>query len=297
MQAPVIPADWPNRNASRHVFCAPHLWHVQEIGSGPTLLMIHGAGGASHSWRGLVPVLADHYHLVIVDLPGQGFTRLGARHRCGLDAMAEDLARLIRQEALAPMAYIGHSAGAAIALRLAELAPPRAVIGLNAALGQFEGVAGWLFPIMAKLLAAAPFVAQIFSRLAGNPAKVASLLASTGSTIDATGHALYLQLLRMPSHVDATLAMMAQWTLEGLLDRLPQQTTPCLLITAANDRAVPPAKSSNAAARMPHARWNDVPGLGHLLHEEAPQIVAPLILDFLTTLPPAPAPGDMKASP
>jgi magnesium chelatase accessory protein len=149
MQAPVIPADWPNRNASRHVFCAPHLWHVQEIGSGPTLLMIHGAGGASHSWRGLVPVLADHYHLVIVDLPGQGFTRLGARHRCGLDAMAEDLARLIRQEALAPMAYIGHSAGAAIALRLAELAPPRAVIGLNAALGQFEGVAGWLFPIMA----------------------------------------------------------------------------------------------------------------------------------------------------
>jgi magnesium chelatase accessory protein len=82
-----------------------------------------------------------------------------------------------------------------------------------------------------------------------------------------------------------------------LLDRLPQQTTPCLLITAANDRAVPPAKSSNAAVRMPHARWHDVPGLGHLLHEEAPQIVAPLILDFLTTLPPAPAPGDMKASP
>ena len=69
--------------------------------------------------------------------------------------MAEDLARLIRQEAWAPMAYIGHSAGAAIALRLAELAPPRAVIGLNAALGQFEGVAGWLFPVMAKLLAAA----------------------------------------------------------------------------------------------------------------------------------------------
>jgi magnesium chelatase accessory protein len=295
MQAPVIPTDWPNRSASRHVFCAPHLWHVQEIGSGPTLLMIHGAGGASHSWRGLVPVLADHYHLVIVDLPGQGFTRLGARHRCGLDAMAEDLARLIRQEAWAPMAYIGHSAGAAIALRLAELAPPRAVIGLNAALGQFEGVAGWLFPMMAKLLAAAPFVAQIFSRLAGNPAKVATLLTSTGSTIDATGQALYLQLLRMPSHVDATLAMMSQWTLEGLLDRLPQQTTPCLLITAANDRAVPPAKSSNAAARMPHARWHDVAGLGHLLHEEAPQIVAPLILDFLTTLPPGPAPGDKKA--
>lgn len=295
MQAPVIPTDWPNRSASRHLFCAPHLWHVQEMGSGPTLLLIHGAGGASHSWRGLVPFLADHYHLVIVDLPGQGFTRLGARHRCGLDAMAEDLARLIRQENWAPMAYIGHSAGAAIALRLAEISPPRAVIGLNAALGQFEGVAGWLFPVMAKLLAAAPFVAQIFSRIAGSPAKVASLLASTGSNVDATGQALYLRLLRMPSHVDATLAMMAQWTLDGLMARLPQLTTPCLLITATNDHAVPPAKSAQAAERMPSTRWQDVPGFGHLLHEEAPQIVAPLILDFLTTLPPAPVPGDMKA--
>ena len=293
----VIPPDWPNRAASRQIACAPHLWHVQQMGEGPTILLIHGAGGASHSWRGLVPLLMGHYHLVIVDLPGQGFTRLGARHRCGLDAMAEDLARLIAQEGWQPLAYIGHSAGAAIALRLTEIAPAPAVIGLNAALGQFEGVAGWLFPVMAKLLAAAPFVAQIFSRLAGNPAKVASLLASTGSTIDATGQALYLRLLRMPSHVDATLAMMAQWSLDGLLARLPRQTTSCLLITATNDQAVPPAKSAQAAARMPHARWQDVAGYGHLLHEEAPQSVAPLILDFLATIAPAPMSGPMKECP
>ncbi|MFZ9198422.1 MAG: alpha/beta fold hydrolase BchO [Paracoccaceae bacterium] len=297
MQAPQIPLDWPNRAASRHVFCAPHLWHVQELGTGPTLLLIHGAGGASHSWRGLIPLLRDHYHLVALDLPRQGFTRLGARHRCGLDAMAQDLAALMKQEGWAPMAYIGHSAGAAIALRLAELAPPRAVIGINAALGQFQGVAGWLFPIMAKLLAAAPMVAQIFSRLAGNPTKVASLLASTGSKIDDLGQALYLRLLRMPTHVDATLAMMAQWTLDGLMARLGQQTAPCLLLTASQDRAVPAATSQAAAARMPNARWHDIAGYGHLVQEEAPETVAPLILDFLTTLPPAPAAGDMKASP
>ncbi len=297
MQAPMIPQNWPDRAASRHVFCAPHLWHVQEIGTGPTLLLIHGAGGAGHSWRGLTPLLRDHYRLVMVDLPGQGFTRLGSRQRCGLDAMAEDLHRLIQQQGWGPIAYIGHSAGAAIALRLAELSPPRAVIGLNAALSQFEGVAGWLFPIMAKLLAAAPFVAQIFSRLAGNPAKVASLLASTGSRIDAEGQALYLQLLRMPSHVDATLAMMAQWALDGFLARLPQQRTPCLLITSDQDRAVPPATSAAAAARMPNARWHDIAGLGHLLHEEAPQTVLPLIQDFLLTLPTAPLADDMKASP
>lgn len=284
MQAPALPPDWPDRDASRHVFCAPHLWHVQETGNGPTLLLIHGAGGAGHSWRALTPLLRNHFHLVTLDLPGQGFTRLGARHRCGLDAMAEDIAALMRQEGWQPLAYVGHSAGAAIALRLSELAPPTAVIGINAALGQFEGVAGWLFPVLAKLLAAAPLVAQIFSKLAGNPAKVGSLLASTGSTIDAQGQALYLRLVRMPSHVDATLAMMAQWTLTGLMGRLADNPTACLFLTGSHDRAVPSQISAKAARQMPNATWQDIAGFGHLVHEEAPEPVADAILAFLRPL-------------
>jgi magnesium chelatase accessory protein len=284
MQTPRIPLDWPDCSASRHILCAPHLWHVQEVGHGPTVLLIHGAGGAGHSWRGLTPLLRDHYRIITVDLPGQGFTRLGAKHRCGLDAMAQDLHQLIQQQGWQPLAVIGHSAGAAIALRLAEIAPFKGIIGINAALGQFQGVAGWLFPAMAKILAAAPFVAQIFSRIAGNPARVASLLTSTGSHIDAKGQAMYLHLLRMPSHVDATLAMMANWNLDGLSDRLAQHKIPCLMLTASNDRAVPADVSQKAAAKMSNAHWHDIAGYGHLLHEEAPELVAPLILEFLSKL-------------
>ncbi len=294
---PQIPQNWPDRSASRFVACPPHIWHVQDVGQGPILLMIHGAGGAGQSWRGLTPLLRDQYRVITVDLPGQGFTRLGARHRCGLDAMAQDLNLLMQQEGWQPMAYVGHSAGAAIALRLAELTPPAGVIGINAALGQFQGVAGWLFPAMARLLSAAPLVAQIFSRMAGNPTRVAGLLDSTGSKIDAQGRALYLQLLRMPTHVDATLAMMAQWTLDGLMLRLGQQATPCLLITASQDRAVPPAVSTRAVARLPAAQWCDIPGFGHLVHEEAPHMVAAPILQFLSTLSPVAVAGRRNARP
>ena len=168
------------------------------------------------------------------------------------------------------------------------------MIGINAALGQFQGVAGWLFPALAKALAATPLVAQIFSRLAGSPARVASLIGSTGSQIDARGQALYLHLLRLPSHVDATLAMMAQWTLDGLMSRLPGLTTPCLLLTSGGDRAVPPATSAAAAARMPAARCHDIAGFGHLVHEEAPEPVAALILEFLATLAPPTGPDTGK---
>lgn len=281
MQTPVIPADWPFRSASQHIRSKSHLWHVQEIGSGPVVLLLHGAGGATHSFRHLIPLLADSYRVIAVDLPGQGFTTLGNRARCNLDAMAEDLAALIAQQGWHPVVIIGHSAGAAVALRLAEITPTTAVIGINAALGGFEGVAGWLFPALANLLARLPLVPLLFSKLAGTPRQVHQLLTSTGSRIDAGGEAQYLYLLRQPGHVAATLAMMAQWNLDGLMRRLTQQKGPCLLITASADRAVPPVVSQRAAAVMPNAEWIDLPRFGHLVHEEAPEQVAALIRDFL----------------
>lgn len=289
MRTPVIPANWPFRAASHHIRHAPHSWHVQIMGtdanSGPTLLLLHGAGGATHSFRHLIPQLQNDYHLIALDLPGQGFTTLGSRSRCGLDGMAEDIAALSAAQGWAPAAIIGHSAGAAIALRLAEIAPPKAVIGINAALGGFEGVAGWLFPVMARLLARLPMVPELFSKFAGTPSQVHQLLLSTGSKIDALGEAQYLHLLRQPSHVAATLAMMAQWNLDGLLHRLPKLAVPCLLITAAADRAVPARVSKRAVALMPNAQWSDLPGFGHLVHEEAAADVARLIRDFLHTIP------------
>jgi len=276
-----LPANWPHREFSRHIACRPHLWHVQVMGDGPLLLLLHGAGGATHSWRHLMPILAAQHRVVAIDLPGQGYTRMGSRARCGVDAIAADIVALCDDQGWQPAAIIGHSAGAAIALRVAELRAPKAVIGINAALGSFDGTAGWLFPFMAKLLSVTPMVPQIFSRMSGTPTRVKTLLASTGSNIGAEGQAQYLALVRQSGHVDGTLAMMAQWQLDGLLQRLPAQTTPCLLITASNDKAVPPEVSTKASARMPGAVSTDIPGYGHLVHEEAADKVADLILPFL----------------
>lgn len=280
---PGLPANWPHRAASRLVASPPHRWHVQDMGAGPAILMLHGAGGAGHSWRGLMPLLAPQYRLIVPDLPGHGFTRTGTRGRAGIDAMAEDLARLCATLDVAPVAVIGHSAGAALALRLAEILPdpPRAVVGINAALGAFEGVAGLLFPLLARALTVTPFVPHVVARLTGSPDRIRALLASTGSPPDDTAVALYRGLVARPDHVDGTLAMMAQWRLEPLLARLPQIAVPTLLIAATGDRTVPARVSERAAERLPQGRCDRLEGYGHLLHEEAPATVAPKITAFL----------------
>ncbi len=275
-----VPSDWPLREASQSVTCAPHRWHVQVIGEGATVLLLHGAGGATHSWRGLAPLLAAHFRVVMLDLPGQGFTRPGRRDRFGLDAMATDIAALCAQQGWHPAAVIGHSAGGAIALRLAEIMPLRAVIGINAALGQFDGLAGLLFPFLARALTFTPFVPTLFARLTGTTAKVTTLLASTGSDIGPEGVEMYRRLVARPEHVEGTLAMMAQWRLDEFLERLLTIAVPTLLIAANGDRTVPPEVSSRAAGRLPGGAYCTLDG-GHLVHEETPDAVAALILPFL----------------
>ncbi len=282
------PADWPHQELSRQIICKPHRWHVQETGNGPTLILLHGAGGSLHSYRDIIPCLAQTHHVVALDLPGQGLTQLGARHRCGLDPMAQDVARLIAQQHWQPHAIIGHSAGGALALRLSQLlSPTPMIIGINPALGHFEGLAGVLFPIMAKLLALTPGVAGFFSRSAANPDRVRSLIESTGTDLSEEGLRLYRHLVGDRGHVDATLLMMAQWRLDDLLRDLPQIAAPTLFIVGDRDEAVPPSVSENAAARMSDAQVLHLPRLGHLAHEEDPAQVCAVIERFLEKVAPA----------
>lgn len=273
-------SDWPMADASRKVLCRPHRWHIQEAGHGDTLLLIHGAGGATQSWRGIFPILAQTHHVVAIDLPGQGFTELGARSRCGLRQMSEDVAALIAQEGWTPSAVIGHSAGCAIALQLSLMGKADHVIGINAALSNFRGVAGWLFPMMAKALAINPLSAKLFSATA-SASSVRNLIKGTGSKLDTEGEALYLRLIKDVGHVDATLAMMSQWSLDRLSEQLPSIRARVDLIVADGDKAVPPESSREAAKRLSNAQVHPVSNLGHLAHEEDPEQIAKLILGCL----------------
>ena len=278
MRWPEDAKDWPLTAYSRRVLHRPHRWHIQEHGEGPTILLIHGAGGATQSFRGLFPILAKTHHVVAVDLPGQGFTQLGAQQRCGLDHMATDLLSLSRNQGWTPDIVVGHSAGAAIALRMWELGmqPRSGIVGINAALGNFKGVAGWLFPMMAKALAVTPFTASIFSKTTTRGG-VRNLIEGTGSTLDEQVVDLYYRLATDKGHVDATLSMMSQWSLDGLMARLGKIDVPVHLITGLGDKAVPPDVSRDAAKRLPQAKLTELPALGHLAHEEDPAAIAALI--------------------
>lgn len=273
-------ADWPNRALSRFPVTRGVHWHVQRGGSGPRILLLHGAGASTHSWRALIPRLVPHFEVLAPDLPGQGFSR-GAAPRFTLPGMATDIAALLAAEDFAPDLVVGHSAGAAIALRLAldDTVHPDRIIALNGALTPFRGIAGVLFPPLAKLLSLNPLTGAVFARTAAAPGAARGLIEGTGSHIDAEGLRLYSRLITTPSHVSGTLAMMARWDLAPLIADLPRLHVPVTLALGLHDRAVPPASTRAVAARLRDARIVEFPDLGHLMHEEAPDRIAALILE------------------
>jgi magnesium chelatase accessory protein len=271
--------DWPNRAASRFVPAGGLIWHVQEMGEGPALLLLHGTAGATHSFRDLAPALSAHFRVIVPDLPGHGFTEAVDNSRLSLPAMARALAELLASLSAKPVLAAGHSAGAAILIRMAldGSIDPRAIIGLNAALLPFQGLAQHLFPPMAKLLVLNPVVPRVFAWSA-DTAAARRLIEKTGSSIDSTGIECYRRLIARSGHVAAALGMMARWDLDPIVAALPTLRTRLDLIVGTNDLAVPPSDAAVVRRRRPATHVIRLQGLGHLAHEENPALVAEHIL-------------------
>ncbi|GGK19368.1 alpha/beta fold hydrolase BchO [Salinarimonas ramus] len=279
--------DWPNREASSFVRAAGMTWHVQRMGpvsagdaGRPTLLLVHGTAAATHSWRDLMPALAAECDVIACDLPGHGFTEPMAHGRPSLHDMARALADLLAALDARPDLVVGHSAGAALLVRMAldRLIAPAGIVSLNGALMPFDGMAGRFFSPLAKMMALNPFVPRFVSASASDRAGVERLIRNTGSSLDERGVELYRRLVADPGHVQGALAMMAHWDLDALGRDLPKLATPLLLVVGDRDKAVSPEDARRVRRLVRHAEIRTMKGAGHLAHEERPQEAAELIL-------------------
>ncbi len=272
--------DWPNRDYSRFVGAGGLRWHVQVAGSGPVVLLIHGTGASTHSFRALLPLLIPHFTVVAPDLPGHGFTASPATGSgYALPGVAAGISTLLRELGLKSMIAVGHSAGAAIAIRMTldRSITPIAVVSLNGALLPFPGMSNDFFNPVVRLIAGSRIAAKAFTLLAGSRLSAERLIRSTGSRIDAEGMRLYARLTANTGHVHGALALMANWDLRPLVRDLPYLPTRLILVTGSQDGMVPPSESYRVRAVLPKAELVPLRGLGHLAHEERPADIAALL--------------------
>jgi 3-oxoadipate enol-lactonase len=238
----------------------------------PTVLLIHGLGATSDSWQLQTPALtAAGYRVLAPDLPGFGqspyappLTILG---------IASSLDRLLRSLNAAPAHVVGISMGGAVALQLAVDFPgsvKRLVLVNTFARLRPKGLHGWL--VFANRL--------LLVRLTGLPAQARVI---SGRIFPKPGQetlrqGLYEQILQ----ADPRAYRAAIWALGtfNLLPRVNGLRVPTLVVTAEDDRSVPPANQAQLLA-VPGARQVVIANAGHGVTAESPETFNRELLAFL----------------
>ena len=276
--------QWPGHTHSRFISTQSYRWHVQVMGQGPVMLMLHGTGASAHTWASMRAQLQAHYTLVRPDLPGHGFTTALADDDYSLPGMTDAVMRLLQSMNITPQVVVGHSAGAAVGMLLALQRPPHQTLllaGLNPAWLPLPGMAQWLFPVAAKLAALNPLSGWLTSKQA-SAERVRQLMASTGSQLSPEQCAPYEVLLQSPHHVQGVLRMMSQWHLDALVQRFAQHPCPLLIQAGSADRTIPMRHAREVEAMLPDCQVQVLEGLGHLAHEENGALSAQQLLQWLS---------------
>lgn len=101
-------------------------YRVLELGAGPTLVLLHGFTGSAASWSDLLHPLAVGRRVLAPDLLGHGATDApGDWRRYAAASQVADLDRVISEFASEPVALLGYSMGARLALAFAANHPDR----------------------------------------------------------------------------------------------------------------------------------------------------------------------------
>lgn len=247
-----------------------------ERGDGPGVLLLHGIGGRAEGFRGLAEALAAAgFRAVAWDMPGYGGSPL-PEHGLTIPELAGAALDLAGRKGMTPVHLVGHSLGGMIALEAAALRPGAvaslALLGSAAAFGSKDGAFQERF-LAERLgpLDAGRTMAELADGLAdammgpnADPAGRAEARAAMAATSPAAYRAAVLSMLGFDRR--AQLAELAM---------------PVLCLAGALDGNAPPAGVERMAAKVPGGRFVQLPGVGHLMHLEAPAATAAALLAFL----------------
>jgi pimeloyl-[acyl-carrier protein] methyl ester esterase len=233
------------------------LWHTQQ-GSGPDLVLVHGWGMHGGIWGELPALLARHFRVTTLDLPGHGRSReLPAD--LSLTGFSERVAEFCPTAAI----WLGWSLGGLIALQAALHHPHKvAKLVLVGATPKFVQAPDWphampteIFADFARSLShdyRATLLRFLSLQVGGNDSARA-LLKQLRSEMFAQGEP-------QPAALAAGLAILEQTDLRA---RLAEIRSPALVVHGSHDRLAPPAAGGYLATQLPHARFLRVEGAGH----------------------------------
>ncbi len=256
--------------------------HIEAIGDGPALVLIHGWAMHGGIFAPLLARLRDRYTLHLIDLPGHGYS-----YRDETPLTLEACVAAIA-ERTPPAVWIGWSMGGLFALRAAATLPQVRGLAMICATPRFvvdDGADGRPWPH-----AVSPDVFAQFARDLETDYRSTLDRFLVLDTIGAEHGREELRTLRQqlfarcepaPRILQQGLALLES---SDLRDELPQLRVPSLWISGRRDRLVPPSGMRDAAAMAAGSAYLDIAGGGHAPFLGHADQVAQALDDFASPL-------------
>jgi pimeloyl-ACP methyl ester carboxylesterase len=265
---------------------APVKLYYYEEGKGPPLLLIHGFGASTYTWRHVAPELAKSYRVIAVDLKGFGQSDKPFDGRYSVYDQAELLAQLIEDKDLRDLTLVGHSFGGGVALLLALEANQR-LDGRITQLVLLDSIAyPQNIPVFFRLLDV-PLVSQLGVRMV--PPSVQTRVALQiayfdDSKIDPEEIELYAAPLKTAAGKHAIIHSARQIVpedIESLSERYKTIELPTLILWCDHDRIVPLEVGIKLRRTLPNSTLRLIEDCGHMPQEEQPASTLALIKGFI----------------
>jgi pimeloyl-ACP methyl ester carboxylesterase len=266
--------------ADRFVRVGDQLVHVEQMGSGEPVVLLHGFGGSTYSWREVMPALAENHRVVAIDLNGFGYTQ---RPKSAASYTREGQASLVLGTldalGIARAHVCGHSYGGGLTLYLAQSHPGRflSMVLVDSSAPTYSD------DRRSRAAALRPLSYLFLRSVALRPSTIRrSLLRSYWDDSKVTPGLVraYFDRLRIEGVADAYHGLTAPAP-PGERVVLEKIQVPALVLWGAHDEVIRPEVGRSAAARLPHSEFVLLANSGHLPMEEEPEAFLRAVLPFL----------------
>lgn len=257
-----------------------------EAGQGPPIILLHGFGGCSYSWRFLAPALAQDHRVYTIDLKGFGLSDKPEDGKYAVSDQADMVAAFIRSKDLHNLVIMGHSMGGGVTLmtylQVREDKPARVkslVLIDSAGYPQKMPWFIWLpkTPVLgavgARLVPPRVAAAEVLRKCYYEKGKI------TEEQIDT--YAYYGSLPGAREAVVQTARQIEPPDIGSLVAQYKTISVPVLIIWGAEDEVVPLSLGKRFKRDIPDSQLVIIPQCGHMPPEEQPGKTTGIIEAFL----------------
>lgn len=259
--------------------------HVEQWGSGEPVVLLHGFGGSTYSWRLVGPELGRQYRAVAIDLNGFGWTqRLREPEAYTLQGQARLVLGVLDALGIERVHLAGHSYGGGLAIWLASVHPERvaSLILVDSTLPTYstQRRRAWagLRPVVAlglrTVLLREAFIRRGLKRSVYDQSLITDEVVRE-----------YLRRLKVEGATDAYRGLTARVKTPPPAVDLASLKQPTLIIWGLQDALLASAYGSRAAEKIPGAIFVGIDRCGHLPMEERPEEFLAAVRGFLAQHP------------